>query len=380
MLTVEYNVPIGEAPVVSITAPADASTFAIGDAITFSGTASDTEDGNLRASLSWESDLDDAIGSGGSFTTGSLSAGTHTIIGSVVDSDSQTGTAQITLTIAEPSLGNPPVANDDSITTSEETLVTIDVAGNDTDIDGNLDLSSANTVCGTCTVPENGTLVNNQDGTFDYTPDANFAGTDSFVYEICDGGAPRLCETAIVTITVTIFLESHFDNNAEGFVFEDDTFRNTSNPDFANGSYLSGGGFSGGGLQVVVGGIDDDDIEDMSGGWRQSFRLDDPQDVTLSFYYNLIQNANYESDEFSEALVTLDGNLIGPEVNGILTRLVGNGNGGADNSTGWVLVNLDLGTLTAGAHSITIGAFNNKKTLENESTQVLIDDFVLQGQ
>ena len=64
--------------------------------------------------------------------------------------------------------------------------MTIDVSVNDNDIDGNLDLTSANTECSSCTVPSNGTLFNNGDGSFDYTPDADFNGTDGFIYEICD--------------------------------------------------------------------------------------------------------------------------------------------------------------------------------------------------
>jgi hypothetical protein len=58
------------------------------------------------------------------------------------------------------------VANDDSETTPEDTLVVINVAANDTDADGDLDPTSTNTVCGTCSDVANGTLVNNGNGTF----------------------------------------------------------------------------------------------------------------------------------------------------------------------------------------------------------------------
>ncbi|MBL37251.1 MAG: hypothetical protein CMP07_02460 [Xanthomonadales bacterium] len=97
-------------------------------------------------------------------------------------------------------VNEPPTANDDNATTDEDTAETIDVASDDTDTDGNLDPSSANTACGTCSTPTNGSLVNNGDGTFDYTPDADFFGSDSFVYEICD--TDSACDTASVGITV----------------------------------------------------------------------------------------------------------------------------------------------------------------------------------
>ena len=97
---------------------------------------------------------------------------------------------------------NPPVANDDTASTTEDTLVTKDVSENDYDPDGNLDPTSANTDCRSCTIPSNGTLFNNGDGSFDYTPNADFNGTDGFIYEICD--TESACDTANVIVTVTV--------------------------------------------------------------------------------------------------------------------------------------------------------------------------------
>ncbi len=45
-----------------------------------------------------------------------------------------------------------------------------------------------------------GTLVLNPDGSFSYTPDPNFNGTDSFTYQAHDG--TMLSNVATVTITV----------------------------------------------------------------------------------------------------------------------------------------------------------------------------------
>ena len=73
----------------------------------------------------------------------------------------------------------------------------------------------------------------------------------------------------------------------------------------------------------MLGDIDDEDIFDMSGGWSQSFSLDEPQQVTLSFRFNLTQNSDYEADEFSEVLVMVDDSLISPGTNGSLARLTG---------------------------------------------------------
>jgi len=95
---------------------------------------------------------------------------------------------------------NPPVANDDTAITTENTPVTINVSANDVDPDDNLDPTTANTDCSLCSVPSNGTLINNGDGSFDYTPDPDFNGNDEFIYEICD--TVSACDTANVTVTV----------------------------------------------------------------------------------------------------------------------------------------------------------------------------------
>ena len=82
-----------------------------------------------------------------------------------------------------------------------DTAVDINVAANDRDPDGVLDLASTTTACTACTTPSNGALINNGNGTFRYTPNATYTGPDSFTYQICDTLAS--CDTATVTITVT---------------------------------------------------------------------------------------------------------------------------------------------------------------------------------
>ena len=97
------STPLGTAPntapAVTISAPADGSSSDEGTSVTFTGTATDTEDGDLTASLAWSSDLDGSIGSGGSFSTSALSVGTHTITASVSDSGGLVGSDSITVTV-----------------------------------------------------------------------------------------------------------------------------------------------------------------------------------------------------------------------------------------------------------------------------------------
>ena len=91
----------------------------------------------------------------------------------------------------------PPVATDDAYNTNEDTALVIapvGVLGNDTDVD--MDPLTAAVVTG----PTNGNLVLNADGSFTYTPNANFNGLDSFTYQANDGTA----NSNIATVNITV--------------------------------------------------------------------------------------------------------------------------------------------------------------------------------
>jgi hypothetical protein len=92
-------------PIVTITSPANGSTFVQGTSIAFAGTATDAEDGILTAGLAWTSNLSGAIGTGGSFQH-VLPLGVHTVTASVTDSGGQTGSASITVTVVA---NTPPI-------------------------------------------------------------------------------------------------------------------------------------------------------------------------------------------------------------------------------------------------------------------------------
>jgi VCBS repeat-containing protein len=113
-------------------------------------------------------------------------------------SDGATASNPATVTITVSAVNDAPVAGDDAYSTAEDTALTVaapGVLGNDTDLDG--DVLSAALGSG----PAHGTLTLNEDGSFTYTPDANFNGPDSFTYRASDGSLTS--GPATVTITVT---------------------------------------------------------------------------------------------------------------------------------------------------------------------------------
>ena len=175
----------------------------------------------------------------------------------------------------------------------------------------------------------------------------------------------------------SVIFHATFDAGADGFTYADDAFRGTAQPGYASGAHSPTGGFTGGGLTVGLGGVDDADITGMSGGWWRSFVLDAPARVSVTFRLRLTQAADYESDEFSEGLLSLDGVLVGGGAGDALVRLAGNGNGGSPRTSGFQLFQVDLGTLAAGTHTLALGGYNNQKTLANESTEVVVDEVIL---
>ncbi|SNR57199.1 gliding motility-associated C-terminal domain-containing protein, partial [Lutibacter agarilyticus] len=102
-----------------------------------------------------------------------------------------------TLTITVASQNDGPVAVDDAINATEDTLFTstVDLDSNDTDLDGD----ALSVTAGTFTTAQGGTIVIATDGSYAYTPATNFNGTDSVDYIVTDG---NLTDMGTLTITV----------------------------------------------------------------------------------------------------------------------------------------------------------------------------------
>ena len=116
-----------------------------------------------------------------------------------------------------------PVAQADAYTTGENDPVTFDdLLDNDTIVAcgrvSEIDSESA----------QGGTVVDNRDGSFTYTPPSNFTGEDTFEYTLCDALTPVNCSSATVTITVT----------GSDPVAVDDAYETTENSTYKINNYL----------------------------------------------------------------------------------------------------------------------------------------------
>jgi VCBS repeat-containing protein len=119
--------------------------------------------------------------------------GVYDIVVTAADGHGGTAVQGLTFTAVNPA----PIAAADTATGSEGGVITGNVLTNDHDPDGDtLTVGTTPVVA-----PMHGTLVLNADGSYVYTPQTTFSGTDSFTYRVtdADGGT----STATVTLTVT---------------------------------------------------------------------------------------------------------------------------------------------------------------------------------
>ena len=121
--------------------------------------------------------------------------GPDTFIYNVADPSSGELSNFATVMITVDPVNDAPVAVDDNFTTNEDTTLSGTVFTNDSDVDDSgLTLVNASDTA-------NGTLTVNADGTFDYVPNPDFFGTDSFTYQLED---PSRAVSAIATVTITV--------------------------------------------------------------------------------------------------------------------------------------------------------------------------------
>ncbi len=199
--------PVNDAPVAS------SGSFATAEDTAFSG--------NLPAATDVDGDaLTYAAGSTapahGTVVVNSDGSFTYTPTANFNGSDSFTyavsdGTATVerTMTVTVTPVNDAPVASSGSFATAEDTAFSGNLPAA-TDVDGD-----ALTYAAGSTAPAHGTVVVNSDGSFTYTPTANFNGSDSFTYAVSDGTATV---ERTMTVTVTPVNNAPVANN-DTFVF-----------------------------------------------------------------------------------------------------------------------------------------------------------------
>lgn len=135
--------------------------------------------------------------SGNTITPATDFNGTLTVPVTVSDGTDDSGVFNLSVTVT--GVNDAPVAANDAYEIDADDTLTVTAPGvsvNDTDVEGDtLTVLLVNDVT-------DGVLVLNGDGSFTYTPEAGFDGTDSFTYKANDG----LLDSNEATVTITVNL------------------------------------------------------------------------------------------------------------------------------------------------------------------------------
>ena len=102
--------------------------------------------------------------------------------------------ADIVVDFADPAANNAPTASGTAITTAEDT-------GKSGSLPAATDLDGDTVTYGKGSDPAHGTVVVNANGTYTYTPAANYNGADSFTYTVSDGKGGSNTYTVAITVS-----------------------------------------------------------------------------------------------------------------------------------------------------------------------------------
>ena len=147
----------------------------------------------------------------------------------VTADDRSNASDSITVTINVSNVNEAPTAVNDTAMTREDQSVRIDVLANDTDPD----TEKANLMVSVRTQPLNGRARVESDRTITYTPNANFAGPNSFTYRLTDG---QFTDNGSVSVTVVAVNDAPTAVNDTAMTREDQSVRidvlaNDTDPD-----------------------------------------------------------------------------------------------------------------------------------------------------
>ena len=183
-----YPTVSNTAPSVTISSPSNGASYANGATVSFTGSASDTQDGSLTSALSWRSNIDGSIGFGGSFSR-VLSAGTHTVTATAVDSGGLNTVRQVSVTVAAAAAPAPPPPSGGGTLTARgrkvKGLQAVDLSWNGmsgTSLDVYRNSSKWPT-------PNDGSETDN----------LNKKGAGNYSYKVCAAGTSTCSNTATVT-------------------------------------------------------------------------------------------------------------------------------------------------------------------------------------
>jgi len=202
METATWGAPVNSAPTCTIDSPAGNVTIDEGGSVNYAATVTDS-DGTI-ATYSWTfeggSPASSSVEDPGSVSYST--AGTYiTTLSATDDGGASCTPATIQVTVNAVGGNSAPVANSDHYSMDQDTTLNVAANGvmaNDNDADGDSLTAIQDSSAG------NGVATLNADGSFSYTPNSGFVGTDSFTYHVNDGTGSANANSNAATVTIVV--------------------------------------------------------------------------------------------------------------------------------------------------------------------------------
>jgi hypothetical protein len=188
LITPAQQLQQNTAPAVTIVTPVNGASYPSGSTVTFTGTATDLEDGTISSRLSWTSNIDGALGTGASVSK-ALSAGSHLITAQVTDSGNLTTARQISMTVT----GSGDSGGTGTLLLAPTLVTRAYRAGRNYDVD----LSWVGASGSTVDVYRNNSRVTSTTNDGAYTDVMKKAGT--YAYKVCVKGTTTCSNTSSAT-------------------------------------------------------------------------------------------------------------------------------------------------------------------------------------
>jgi hypothetical protein len=175
------------APSLTISAPANNTSVTKGTAVTFTGSATDSQDGNLTYRITWSSDLVGQFGVGATVSA-VLPVGTNVVTASVNDNAGVVTTAQITVNVSSSTSSPPPSTSVISLSANAYRLKN----------QPRVDLTWDGAATASVDVYRNGARVTTtpNDGAWSDSLGRKARGTYS--YKVCEAGSTTCSNTASI--------------------------------------------------------------------------------------------------------------------------------------------------------------------------------------
>jgi len=174
------NDPVNAAPSVSISSPSNGTSVADGTPVSFNGSATDAEDGNLTGAISWASDLDGFLGTGASVNA-SLSVGSHTVTAQVTDSGGKSGSDSVDVTVT-------PIGGG----------ITLSTDGYKVKGRVRVDLTWSGASTGNVEIWRDGNLITTTANDGAHTDLTGLKGSGTLTYQLCETGGGGCSNLSIV--------------------------------------------------------------------------------------------------------------------------------------------------------------------------------------